>query len=816
MLVFVAAGADASYADPCGMVPPIYVKGAVPIQRIGLQKTYVFYKNGIETFVIRPGYRGNVDNFGMLIPFPTPPAIRKVSDDIFPHIASAIDPPEVVVDLRWEGRGIGGAFRSRNSAVAEDAAALKFESVRVLRQEAVGMYEVAVLEAGSASALKRWMDDHGYQYPDGMDAVCEEYVDIGWCFVAVKTRIGQKAGVNPKPGLREVDPDLPEGATFDGSVQAMGFRFHTKEFVVPMRLSAFNEGELRNIVYILTDKAKRINNMPRAYVVRQIPGKKLYKNLTRPLPLRVLGGRRRDIPDWRKNTLEAERDPKPHNGLALDLFASDLQAIRRSRLSHEFEESEKELLRIGERLGLRGAELDKYHHEALAKMREKALRNALQDIKRMTLTVVDGDFSREVVARENLTFANHRMWGYKNRPGYYDAKQFGPAPDMGGRLYQSSSLDPDSLPLSPISVAGALLLGFLAVGRRWTRGGMPRARSGMRTFIAIITLAGVLCVSTLSVPAKDRVASLIGQLAGSTEEVADAIESLVARGGGAIEPLVAEAEGGEELTTRGWAIVCLSEIGGDAVDRQLAGIHNDSSQPALVRTWAAAARVNLARDVDELTTLAGLVYELPPLNRPIAKRVLALYATGEPASIEMLIDLSLRIPQLQAPLATPILAGGPEPLVKAMVGAEDTNVRRQATAYLATLGSQGNDGVAAAVVGVYRYTAGVKDVPWRGGPLYVPGLNWQQKEARGLAKNLIKWLVFCERNELQDESRQIHNNLRSITLAQAAGYQLSGGGDSRAWFKAWGQAFGRRSLKAIFDEQRVADKEPFRRILREL
>ena len=63
----------AAQADPCGMVPPIYVGNISPITRIGLQKTYVFYKDGIETFVIRPGFQGNVDNFGMLIPFPNPP-----------------------------------------------------------------------------------------------------------------------------------------------------------------------------------------------------------------------------------------------------------------------------------------------------------------------------------------------------------------------------------------------------------------------------------------------------------------------------------------------------------------------------------------------------------------------------------------------------------------------------------------------------------------------------------------------------------------------------------------------------------------------
>src|SRR5438132_8018526 len=91
-------------ADPCGMVPPIYVTDNASLVRVGDEQTYVFFKDGLETFVIRPGFSGKVEDFGMLISFPTPPALRKVSEDIFPQISKAIDPPEVVVDLRWSGK----------------------------------------------------------------------------------------------------------------------------------------------------------------------------------------------------------------------------------------------------------------------------------------------------------------------------------------------------------------------------------------------------------------------------------------------------------------------------------------------------------------------------------------------------------------------------------------------------------------------------------------------------------------------------------------------------------------------------------------
>ena len=97
--MIVATAANTAWGDPCGMVPPISVDREIPkLVRQGLQQTYVFYKNGIETFVIRPGYRGNAAEFGMLVPFPTPPAIRKVPDAVFEHLAAAIDPPEIEID----------------------------------------------------------------------------------------------------------------------------------------------------------------------------------------------------------------------------------------------------------------------------------------------------------------------------------------------------------------------------------------------------------------------------------------------------------------------------------------------------------------------------------------------------------------------------------------------------------------------------------------------------------------------------------------------------------------------------------------------
>ena len=386
--------------------------------------------------MIRPGFQGKVDEFGMLIPFPNPPALRKVSDDVFQQLAQTVDPPEVVVHVgvRFSRFQASNGVANRMNMQFDQQAGEKRNKVTVLKQEAVGMYEVAVLEAGSPEALKKWMDLHGYKYPDGMDKVCEEYIEAEWCFVAVKTKVQQKKGVDPRAGQKKVDPNLPSGSTFDGHVQGMGFRFKTDELVVPMRLSAFNDGDMRNVVYLLTDQPKKIRAIPEEYVQRQLTGKQLIANLTQPLPLRIIGGTEKDLTDWHKKNLPQQRDPKPKNGVARQLFASDLHAIATGELSLAHEELEKEYLRIGEHFGLRGPDIDRENNKALSEDAEKATSKSFASLEKMTLTVIDGDFPREVLASRNLTFAQYKMPMRRNNETNYDAKTNGPAPKKQGVL----------------------------------------------------------------------------------------------------------------------------------------------------------------------------------------------------------------------------------------------------------------------------------------------------------------------------------------------------------------------------------------------
>ncbi len=838
-LALLSAGAS---ADPCGMVPPVFAGNGPPITRIGLQKTYVFYKDGVESIVLRPGFSGKVEQFGMLIPFPTPPALRKLPDDIFAQLAAAVDPPEVQLwpSMPMVQRGL--AF----GAVAESGdpgLELNKNEVRVLHEEALGMYEVAVLEAGSAAALKRWMDDHGFRYPDGMDVVCEEYVAEKWCFVAVKARVGKKSGVDPRPGMRDADPALAPGEGFDGHVQAMGFRFKTPELVVPMRLSAFNEGELRNVVYVLTDGPRKIADIPEELVVRQIPGELLFRNVTGPLPVRLMHGSLDDCTLGQLRNLAKDRDPAARNGMARILFASDLAAVSQGRLSHPHEEAEKGLLSIGEHLSLRGASIDALHQRVLAEQAHKHTDEALKALEGMTLSVIDGDFPREVLARQNLRFDAYAMPAGKNTAMAYTATSYAPGFEVGGTLLTEADLEAmhgdlqkalggdedeqnqvhwQSMWTLPLCLLVAL------VGLRYLR----RSRGA--------AAAALLMLLTVPLLAQDvDVQSMLDKLA-VPEHAADAAEALIEIGPKAVPHLIGEAAEGADLAARGWAIVCLTELGGEAAEACLKKLQDDAEQPELVRVWAAAGRVSLAEDATSLGDVMDLALTQPALIRPLMLRLGEQGTSGgSDLMLEKLLALTMQPifigydPNVWDPSGSPIegalgeaekkavndaIVGFPAAaLGRIMVRSADMNVRYQATAYLGSKAGTDYDGVVEAVLTTYAFDAEAETVPWQGGPLYIPGIQWKKKPAQALVGRLLRWFLWCDLNGAADQSQQIVNNLASIGLADAAGYANPGWNyELDAWLLSWGRALGKKELLGMLAEQGVEEQARFVKLLKQL
>ncbi len=313
----------------------------------------------------------------------------------------------------------------------------------------------------------------------------------------------------------------------------------------------------------------------------------------------------------------------------------------------------------------------------------------------------------------------------------------------------------------------------------------------------------------------DEIEDLVADLA-DPDKAAVASEALIARGPEAVPALIGEAWEGQSVTARGWAIVCLTEIGGDDVRESMQRLHVDRKQPDLVRTWAAACCVQLAPDAEALLDLVALSQSFPALVRPLGMRLgEALAAETDGKLLARLLSISNQFPDLQPALIPAILAQGPQAMCKVMLTHHANDVRWSATAYLGTMAMQGDDSVAGHVADAYRFSNEVEQVPWHGGPLYIPSISYTQEAARDLCGQLVRWHLWCERKGLGEEQNQIHNNLRSLELARMAGYESPGWDDigTDQWLLTWGRTVGKVALRAILEEQGVAAEARYKKLV---
>ncbi|HVJ82393.1 MAG TPA: DUF2330 domain-containing protein, partial [Planctomycetia bacterium] len=665
------------------------------------------------------------------------------------------------------GGGLGGGFGGGGLALRRD-------EVRVVREEAIGMYAMAVLEAGSAAALQKWMTSHGYVYPKGMDAVCEDYVKKGWCFVAGKNRVGPKAAVEPRPGMKKVDAKLPAGSKFDGHVQAMAFRFPSAKLEIPMRLSAFNAGPHRNVVYLLSDQPVKLRNMPESFVKRQISGEQFYRQLTRPLPVRLgVGAQPEQISKEQWADIRRQRDPEPVLAVAREVFATDLLAVREKRLLHPHEEDEKKLLAVCTRLDLRGTEIDAAMRSALAVERRAVVRAAVAELKTMTMTVLDGDFSVKVMARENLTAAPFAMDPTRNFPNEYDAKSDGPSRPPDGRLIAEAEFvrletgssaaasggpQPPASPRRPAWPALAALAGAALAASSLARHGALRWAPAGAAIIGMFLAAAAPAIQATKGAANvaDKFAAF--DAAAGAEQAADAI---IKEGARHSRDLGVEALAGSTLARRGWAIVCLGELGDAASRRRLDEIATDAREIHLVRFWALAARLRFPgawAQIIEWDTAASLGassnFWFAPLAPAFGRNLAADPNHG--GKPESLLRLAQNRPWLNESLAPSILRLGAAPLVKAMLTETNDEVRRLAAGFLGGLAQTEPRKTGDAVVAALKFNNGGPP-PWGTGAQFLPTVAWTTEQATALNDALYEWREWCIGRSRHSDVQKIEN-----------------------------------------------------------
>jgi hypothetical protein len=328
----------------------------------------------------------------------------------------------------------------------------------------------------------------------------------------------------------------------------------------------------------------------------------------------------------------------------------------------------------------------------------------------------------------------------------------------------------------------------------------------MRSVFAAVSIAALLCLTpTNSARANsDReIAQLIAQLA-DDKKASAALEKIVAMGEPAVQQLKGLALEKQDTVARGWAISGLAAIGGEDARAVLEQITQDGSESQLILTWAWAARIDSAKDMAELTQYANMINQYPALKRPLGKRVVALIQSDDKLTLDQLIRIGQSNWQLQQALVPAIISMGPDKLIVAMQTSKDNNTRRMAAAYLGNVAQQrGVPEVADKVVEALRFDPNSKRIPWKGGALFLPSLQYDQERARALTGQLIRWYLHLELTGQKQEQRQVFNNLRGVGLRSMVGMSSGGWGSNRVedWLTMWAGVVGKDEVKKLMQEQ---------------
>ena len=71
---------------------------------------------------------------------------------------------------------------------------------------------------------------------------------------------------------------------------------------------------------------------------------------------------------------------------------------------------------------MRGEGVDGLHSQALEEAKALAVDGALDDVREMHISVIDGVFPGELLASQNLTFSTYEMPDERNQPRWEDIR----------------------------------------------------------------------------------------------------------------------------------------------------------------------------------------------------------------------------------------------------------------------------------------------------------------------------------------------------------------------------------------------------------
>lgn len=175
------------------------------------QKAFIYYAGQTENLVVSASYQGDSANFAWVIPTPSKPEIFKSDAKIFTKLQ------KLTIDSDTDSPTFGATLNSLGNR--------KSESVEVIEEKTIDIYDTAILKATDDKALASWLTEHKYTFPEDKSSMLKEYINNGWYFAIAKI---QNALINDT----DIKTELAEG-----TITPLRLKFQSDKIIYPMKLT---------------------------------------------------------------------------------------------------------------------------------------------------------------------------------------------------------------------------------------------------------------------------------------------------------------------------------------------------------------------------------------------------------------------------------------------------------------------------------------------------------------------------------------------------------------------------------------------------
>ncbi|MFJ8078537.1 DUF2330 domain-containing protein [Streptomyces sp. NPDC096176] len=208
------------------LISPAYACGcgAMVVDRnaelsVDRETSVIDWDGRTEQIVMRFTVASDAPDAAWIMPVPTRAEVELADDALFDELVRITAPEQRTRHYFWPRGGDWPFDDVDGAAGAAPGAGADGSGVGVVGRERLGDFDVARLTATDPDALGDWLDENGFELPEGLGEDLRPYVDQGWEYVAVRLAPREK------------------GAVLTGTLDPLRLSFTSDRLVYPMRLS---------------------------------------------------------------------------------------------------------------------------------------------------------------------------------------------------------------------------------------------------------------------------------------------------------------------------------------------------------------------------------------------------------------------------------------------------------------------------------------------------------------------------------------------------------------------------------------------------